>query len=95
MPNPRAKRGETGSGKSDDTMTSDRKPPPASGEQPQRAPEWADGLKQLYDSVVEEDLPDSFKALLARLDEIEPRGSSGGGTSGSASQSPDDRGAQA
>ena len=76
-------------------MTSDRKPPPASGEQPQRAPEWADGLKQLYDSVVEEDLPDSFKALLARLDEIEPRGSGCGGTSGSASQSPDDRGAQA
>jgi hypothetical protein len=45
--------------------------------------------------VVEEDLPDSFKALLARLDEIEPRHGGGGGTSGSTSQSPDDRGAQA
>ena len=33
-----------------------------------RAPEWADGLKQLYDSVVEEDLPDSFKDLLDRLE---------------------------
>ena len=33
-----------------------------------RAPEWADGLKQLYDSVVEEDLPNAFKDLLDRLD---------------------------
>lgn len=32
-------------------------------------PEWADGLKQLYDSVVDEPLPDSFKDLLAQLDE--------------------------
>jgi hypothetical protein len=37
-----------------------------------RAPEWADGLKQLYDSVVEEALPDSFKDLLDRLDAIPP-----------------------
>lgn len=36
-----------------------------------RAPEWADGLKQLYDSVVEEDLPDSFKDLLSRLDAVD------------------------
>ncbi len=32
-------------------------------------PEWADGLKQLYDSVVEEPLPDSFKDLLSKLDQ--------------------------
>jgi hypothetical protein len=38
----------------------------------QRAPEWADGLKQLYDSVVEEALPDSFKDLLDRLEGIDP-----------------------
>ena len=31
-------------------------------------PEWANGLRQLYDSVVEEPLPDSFKDLLSRLD---------------------------
>lgn len=31
-------------------------------------PGWADGLRQLYDSVVEEPLPDSFKDLLSRLD---------------------------
>ncbi|EDL48451.1 NepR family anti-sigma factor [Erythrobacter sp. SD-21] len=31
-------------------------------------PEWANGLRQLYDSVVEEELPDSFKDLLAQLD---------------------------
>jgi hypothetical protein len=36
-----------------------------------RPPEWADGLKQLYDSVVEEDLPDAFKDLLDRLDGID------------------------
>jgi guanyl-specific ribonuclease Sa len=37
-----------------------------------RAPEWADGLKQLYDSVVQEDLPDNFKDLLDQLDEGGP-----------------------
>ncbi len=36
-----------------------------SGEQP----EWANGLKQLYDSVVDEPLPDSFKDLLSKLDD--------------------------
>lgn len=32
-------------------------------------PEWASGLKKLYDSVVDEPLPDSFKDLLSKLDE--------------------------
>ncbi|NVE95850.1 NepR family anti-sigma factor [Altererythrobacter lutimaris] len=32
-------------------------------------PEWADGLRKMYDSVVDEPLPDSFKDLLAKLDE--------------------------
>lgn len=31
-------------------------------------PDWADGLRQLYDSVVEEPLPDAFKDLLEKLD---------------------------
>lgn len=31
-------------------------------------PAWADGLKQLYDNVVDEPLPDTFKDLLAQLD---------------------------
>lgn len=53
------------------------------GDAQRRAPEWADGLKQLYDSVVEEALPDAFKDLLDRLDEIDP----GRGTT------PHDRGA--
>ncbi len=35
-------------------------------------PEWADGLKRLYDSVVEEPLPDAFKDLLSRLDDGKP-----------------------
>ncbi len=33
------------------------------------SPEWANGLRQLYDSVVDEPLPDSFNDLLARFDE--------------------------
>lgn len=31
-------------------------------------PEWATGLKKLYNSVVDEPLPDSFKDLLSKLD---------------------------
>lgn len=34
-----------------------------------RGPEWTSGLKQLYDSVVEEPIPDAFKNLLAKLDD--------------------------
>ena len=34
-----------------------------------RDPEWAAGLKQLYDSVIEEPLPDAFKELLSKLDD--------------------------
>lgn len=36
------------------------------GRQP--APDWALGLRSLYDSVVEEPLPDSFAKLLDDLD---------------------------
>jgi hypothetical protein len=31
-------------------------------------PEWAAGLKRLYDAVLDEPLPDSFKDLLSKLD---------------------------
>ena len=34
----------------------------------QDRPEWAGGLQKLYNSVVDEPLPDSFKDLLAQLD---------------------------
>jgi hypothetical protein len=34
-----------------------------------KSPEWATGLRRLYDSVVEEPLPDSFAKLLDQLDE--------------------------
>ena len=34
-----------------------------------RGPEWATGLKQLYDSVIEEPIPDAFKDLLSKLDD--------------------------
>ncbi|QYJ06904.1 NepR family anti-sigma factor [Qipengyuania flava] len=40
---------------------------PAKGEQG-KDPDWANGLKRLYDSVVEEPLPDSFQDLLDQLD---------------------------
>lgn len=33
-----------------------------------KSPEWATGLRRLYDSVVEEPLPDSFAQLLDQLD---------------------------
>ena len=34
-----------------------------------KRPDWTAGLKRLYDSVVEEPLPESFKDLLSRLDD--------------------------
>ena len=33
-----------------------------------RDPEWAAGLKRLYDAVVDEPLPDAFTELLNKLD---------------------------
>lgn len=35
----------------------------------QRSPDWTFGLRRLYDSVVEEPLPESFEQLLDKLDE--------------------------
>jgi Anti-sigma factor NepR len=58
-----------------------------------RAPEWADGLKQLYDSVVEEDLPDTFKDLLDQLDMLDEGGPSPG-SNDNGRPSPGDRGAR-
>lgn len=34
-------------------------------------PGWADGLRQLYDSVLDEKLPDSFDDLLKKLDKAD------------------------
>lgn len=48
----------------------------------QRPPEWADGLKQLYDSVVEEALPDNFRDLLDRLDAMPSKRGGGESPSG-------------
>lgn len=36
-------------------------------------PDWTSGLKRLYDSVLEEPMPESFKDLLARLDDDHTR----------------------
>ncbi|NBC88962.1 MAG: hypothetical protein GVX90_05655 [Alphaproteobacteria bacterium] len=42
-------------------------------------PDWSHGLRQLYDSVVEEELPDSFRALLDKLDDTDPEEIDGSG----------------
>lgn len=44
---------------------------PAARETRRSRPEWADGLKQLYDSVVNEPLPDSFADLISKLDDTD------------------------
>ncbi len=44
-----------------------RRPAPAHHDK-SKPPEWANGLRQLYDAVVEEPLPDSFRDLLSKLD---------------------------
>lgn len=36
---------------------------------PTAKPDWANGLRRLYDFVVEEPLPDSFMDLLSKLDD--------------------------
>ena len=43
-------------------------PPHGAPDRLRQRPEWADGLRKLYDSVVEEPLPDSFRDLLDKLD---------------------------
>ena len=32
-------------------------------------PDWTDGLRRLYDSIIDEPLPKSFAELLKRLDD--------------------------
>jgi hypothetical protein len=55
-------------------MPKEKKPMKTTGAQRRGAtkansPEWASGLRRLYDSVVEEPLPDSFAKLLDQLDD--------------------------
>jgi hypothetical protein len=64
-------------------MSTDKQQPDRSAEQrdaaaaksASAAPAWSDGLRKLYDSVVEEPLPDSFKDLLSKLDDSSANGS--------------------
>ncbi len=37
-----------------------------------RDPEWTRGLKRLYDSVLEEPMPQNFRDLLSKLDDDTP-----------------------
>ena len=41
---------------------------PGAGARRVQKPDWADGLRKLYDSVVDEPLPASFDDLLKKLD---------------------------
>ena len=50
---------------------------PDGGESSKGSPAWTSGLKQLYDSVVDEPLPDAFKDLLAQLDESDASAKNG------------------
>lgn len=52
-------------------MSSDKKmPPPAvKAGTKQSKPAWAEGLKRMYNEVVDEQLPDEFTALLKQLDQ--------------------------
>lgn len=43
-------------------------------------PAWADGLRQLYDSVVDEPLPSNLQDLLAQLDQDSDSKSPQGGS---------------
>ena len=58
-------------------MTQGKKGGAAMHAKPKRSPDqqelpgWTNGLRQLYDQVVDEDLPDSFRDLLARLDKAD------------------------
>jgi hypothetical protein len=36
--------------------------------EPTKEPDWTRGLKRLYDQVLEEPVPDTFKDLLSKLD---------------------------
>ena len=49
--------------------TSENSPAKSIERDAQAKPQWANGLRKLYDSVVDEPLPDSFKDLLSKLDE--------------------------
>ena len=64
----------------DDKHTQSERGAPTSGARKDSAqmdkPEWADSLRNMYDSVVDEPIPDSFKDLLSKLDE----GKKDGGT---------------
>ena len=54
---------------SSESISGDQSPEQSSQGEGTPRPDWADGLRQLYDSVVDEPLPDTFRDLLERLDE--------------------------
>lgn len=53
-----------------------------------KRPEWAAGLRQLYDSVVEEPLPDTFSDLLSKFDDNNDTAKVAGGQSQSSDRMP-------
>lgn len=49
-------------------MAAKKQTPADAGRKDHAEPEWARGLRDLYDDVVEEPLPPSFHDLLSKLD---------------------------
>lgn len=71
---PRGNGGETGYMEAGERMAgavNKRVTPPGGGKQMEKkgSSDWTSGLKRLYDSVVEEPIPDAFKDLLAKLND--------------------------
>lgn len=64
----RQSKSDGGGARAKPVSRSQPRPKPASKAQGE-LPGWTNGLRQLYDQVVDEDLPDSFRDLLSRLDE--------------------------
>lgn len=44
------------------------------GERREKQPGWVEGLRQLYNSVLDEPLPESFDELLKKLDREDDEG---------------------
>ena len=59
-------------------MATNKQTDAATGSGDEAQPAWADGLKQLYDNVVDEPLPDAFMDLLAKLDDSDDHTASTG-----------------
>lgn len=56
--------------KQDDTVGRDPRGKRTQSRRKGEKPGWADGLRTMYNSVLDEPLPDSFSDLLRKLDQV-------------------------